>query len=113
MDLGSNRQMGAVGCIEVVQIVDMLEVVGIQLAFFQRGIGNDVVIKFHDFQSPAFSGQIVLQDFQNFSMGSGSCADFDGLVVSLAATGSQGQGQHQNQCQSDDLLHFLFSFSYL
>ena len=113
MNAAGIDQMGAVFFIEAVHVGDVLEVVGIQLALFQRGVGDDVVFELDDLQSVAFLGQDLLGDLQDLGVGSGGCADLDGLVVGGTAAGGQSQNQGQGQNQSNDLLHFLillFSF---
>ena len=107
VDAGHAHQMGAVLFIEVVQVGDVLEVVGIQLALFQRGVGDDIVVEFHDLQIVAFVSQNLLDNFQNLGVGRGGCADLDGLIVGRTAAGGQGQGQCQGQYQCNDFFHLV------
>ena len=107
MDAGHAYQMGAVLFIEVVQVGDVLEVVGVQLALFQRGVGDDIVVEFHDLQIVAFVSQNLLDNFQNLGVGCGGCADLDGLIVGRTAAGGQGQGQCQGQYQCNDFFHLV------
>ena len=46
----ADSQMGALLGVEVVQIRDVLEVVGVQFFIFQRGVGHDVILEFDNFE---------------------------------------------------------------
>ena len=82
MDAPGNRhQMGAVLCIEVVQIRLMLEIVGIALAVLNDVVGNDVVVVLLNIQRDALFGQDVLADLQNLAVRSRSSSAADGLAV--------------------------------
>ena len=81
VDAGNRHQMGAVLCIEVVQIRLMLEIVGIALAVLNDVVGNDVVVVLLNIQRDALFGQNVLADLQNLAVRSRSSSAADGLAV--------------------------------
>ena len=72
VDAGNGHQMGAVLCIEVVQIRLMLEIVGIALAVLNDVVGNDVVVVLLNIQRDALFSQNVLADLQNLAVRSRS-----------------------------------------
>ena len=126
VDAGHAHQVGAVLSVEVVQIGDVLEVVGVLGALLHGGVGDHIVAVDVDLQVNALLFQDGNADFQNFGVGSGgsSHVQHGGLCGSLsggfglsgllrrgllgAAAGGQGQAQHQGQCQSQQFFHCSF-----
>ena len=130
MDAGDAHQMGAAGGVEVIQIRDVLEVVGVLIAVLHSGIGHHIVAVLVDLQVDALLGQngyALLQDL-GVGGGRGSYVQSDGLlrlrrllglrviggvglgrVIGLAAAGGEGQGQRQGQQSGKNLVfHVLF-----
>ena len=88
MHLSCTHQMGAVALIEVIQVGDVLEVVGIQLTAFHRGIGNDVIVELRDLQGDALLGQQIPDHFQDLSVRAGEAPTFT-VVPSREAEGRE------------------------
>ena len=128
MDAGHAHQVGAVLSVEVVQIGDVLEVVGVLGALFHSGVGDHIVAVDMDFQVDALLGQNGHALLQNFGVGRGGGGHVQngglrglsrsfgfsrglglggGLLLGAAA-GGQRQAQHQGQCQSQQFLHCSF-----
>ena len=120
--------MGAVVTVEPVEVVDVLEVVGVQIAVFQSLVGLDVIGVLHDLQLDALLGQNGLALLQDLGVGgdagahlqrgglrSGSVAAVGGITgrrgVRAAAAGQQGQHQQGAEGQGEKLLHVQYSFS--
>ena len=116
MHQSGRDQMGAVFGIEAVKVGGVLEVVGIQSAVFQSGVGKNIVIVDHDFQFVAGFLQSRLGSFQDLSVGSGAGAHNDGLGFSgfggFGGLGGAagGQSQNENECEDEgnDLFHGLY-----
>lgn len=65
VDAGDAHQMGAAGGVEVIQIGDVLEVVGVLITVLHGGIGHHIVAVLVDLQVDALLGQngyALLQD---------------------------------------------------
>ena len=129
MDAGDAHQMGAAGGVEVIQIGDVLEVVGVLITVLHGGIGHHIVAVLVDLQVDALLGQngyALLQDL-GVGGGRGGYVQSDGLlglgglglrviggvslgrVIGLAAAGGEGQGQRQGQQSGKNLVfHVLF-----
>ena len=89
----------------------MLEVVGVQGAVLQGGVGGDVVVEFHDLQGVAVFFQDLLGYFQDFRVGSGGGAYLDGAAL-FAAAGGEAQKQQEGQGKDrDSSFHDNVSFS--
>ena len=129
MHAGDAHQVGAVLFIEVVQIRNVLEVVGVILAVFNSGVGDDIVAVLGDLQVDALLSQDGHALLQDLSVGRGRSADLqgDGLLIFsgllglgivvgvlggslvLAAAGGQRQRQGQGQQSGQNLvLHVSF-----
>ena len=118
--------MGAALGVEVIQIGDVLEVVGVLLTVLHSGVGDHIVAVLMDLQVNTLLCQNGNALFQNFGVGRGrggyvqrhGLLIFGGLlrlgvavggVIGLAAAGGQGQGEGQGQ-QSGKNLVFHGSF---
>ena len=125
------HQVGAILSVEVVQIGDVLEVVGVNAAVLHRGVGLDVVGKLHDLQVDSLLRQQFLHHGQDLGVGSGRGAHLQGGALQgaglggggrgvsvcgggvggtggAAAAGQQAEGQGAGQEQGCELLHGAF-----
>ena len=75
VDQAGGDQIGAVGGVEAVEIGGVLEVVGVQRAVLQRGVGQNVVVIDHDVELDALFGQCGLDKLQQLGVGGGAGAD--------------------------------------
>ena len=75
----------------------MLEVVGVDVAVFQRRVGDYVVVHDTDLQVVALFFQVVFDFFQNDGVGGGACADDDGFSVVFAAAGDCGESEREGE----------------
>ena len=73
--------MGAVLGVEVLQIGQVLEVVGVHGAVIHHGVGYHVVVVALDIQCDVLGGQDLLGDFQDLGVGRGGGGDGDGLSL--------------------------------
>ena len=105
MDHGNGNQLGAVVCVEGIEVGNVLEVVCIQFAVVNNQIGLHIVGILLDVQRPAVLGQNFCCDLQDLSMGRGRSSNGDGLGIGIAAAGSQRQGQDQGQNDCNGLFH--------
>ena len=69
MDLGGADQAGAVLHVEVIQVGDVLEVVGVQGTVLHSLVGEDIVVELPDLQGDPLLGQEVLHHLQNLGVG--------------------------------------------
>ena len=121
--------MGAAGLVELLQIGQVLEVVGVLVAVLHGGVGHHVVAVLVDHQLDALLRQDGHALVQNLGVGGGRGGhrQGDGLsgiaarlgggtvisgaaVIGGAAAGGQGQAQGQAQQQGQQ---FLFHVSFL
>ena len=86
------HQVGAILSVEVVQIGDVLEVVGVNAAVLHRGVGLDVVGKLHDLQVDSLLRQQFLHHGQDLGVGSGRGAHLQGGALQGAGLGGGGRG---------------------
>ena len=117
--------MGAFLLVEALQIGDVLEVVGVFLALFHSGVGNDVIAVLMDLQVNALLSQNIHHLLQDLGVGGGGgghvqhhrlgglSGRFGGSrsrgFFLFGAAGGQGQAQHQGQSQGQKLLvHHCF-----
>ena len=80
VDTGHGNQIGALFLIEIVQIGDMLEVVGVDLTAVYHQVGLDIVLKLGDLQLPALLGENLRGLGQNLRMGGGGGGNGDGAL---------------------------------
>ena len=108
--------MGAVLGIEVLQIGQVLEVVGGDGAVIDDGIGHNVVIVDLDVQGDVLGGQDLLGDLQDLGMGRGRSGHGDGLALQsvvvhggvIAVGGVLHHGDHRAGVPlSDEVGHLL------
>ena len=91
----------AVLLVEVVQERHMLVGVQVQVAFGQGLVGRDIVREFHDFHVQALFFRLGRDGVDDFGMGAGRGADFQGLaaarggflVVAAAACDEEQDGE--------------------
>ena len=122
--------MGAAGGVEVIQIGDVLEVVGVLIAVLHGGIGHHIVAVLMNLQVDALFGQNGYALLQDLGVGGGRGGHVQsngllrlggllglrviggvglGRVIRLAAAGGEGQGQRQGQQSGKNLVfHVLF-----
>ena len=87
----------------------MLEVVGVQIAVLQGGVGQDVVVIDDDLQVIALFGQLILHQLEDFRMGGGAGADHQGgQLVSRAGGDAERRQKKNGEKQSKNLFHGLF-----
>ena len=102
--------MGAAGLVELLQIGQVLEVVGVLVAVLHGGVGHHVVAVLVDHQLDALLRQDGHALVQNLGVGGGRGGHRQGDGLSgIAAAGGQGQAQGQAQQQGQQLL-FHVSF---
>lgn len=82
MNVAGAYKVSAVFFVIVVQITDVLEIVGVQIAGGYAFVRKNVIIVFYDFQSIALFLEVILDNFQNFRMRSRCCSYLDNFVVS-------------------------------
>ena len=82
--------MGAPLVVEVVHVGDVLEVVGVQRAVLQGGVGGHIVVKLLDVQGVPVGLHQLLGNLQNGGVGSGSRADGHGLAACAAGIVAAG-----------------------
>ena len=75
MDETGGDEISAVGGVEAVHIGGVLEVVGVQGAVLQGGVGQYIVVIDHDLQVNALLGQGGLDDLQQLAVRCGAGAD--------------------------------------
>ena len=92
MDGADGNQVQAPGFTEFVQIGFMLEIVGIQALVIQSQVRLYIIGEFHDFHVDPFLGQLVLYGIQDFSMGNGGNADFNGDGFVRSSRFGRGSG---------------------
>ena len=73
--------MGAVLGVEVLQIGQVLEVVGVHGAVLHHGVGHNVVIVDLNVQGDVLGGQDLLGDLQDLGVGRGGSGHGDGLAL--------------------------------
>ena len=78
MNAGDAHQMGAAGGVEVVQIRNVLEVVGVLLAVLNSGVGNHIVAVLVDLQVDALLGQNGYALLQDLGVGRGRSGHVQG-----------------------------------
>lgn len=88
MNVAGAYKVSAVFFVIVVQITDVLEIVGVQIAGGYAFVRKNVIIIFYDFQSIALFLEVILDNFQNFRMRSRCCSYLDNFVVSAFASSS-------------------------
>ena len=109
MDLADAHEVGAVGLVKAVQIGGVLEIVSVQIAVLQGGVGQDVVVIDDDLQVIALFGQLILHQFEDFRMGGGAGADHQGgQLVSRAGGDAERRQKQDGEQQSKNLFHGLF-----
>ena len=79
MDGGDGNKFRALFRIKIVQIRDVLEVVGVNFTFVCCGVRLDVVVKHGDLQIDVLLCQDRLADFENFSVWRSCGRDFQDL----------------------------------
>ncbi len=103
MHANAGYQVGAFTLVEAIQVRLGLEVVGIQTLLAQLDVGLYVVSEDLDFQVHTFLGQRRLDQFEDFRMRYGRCAD-DQLFTCV----SQANGEHSRQSgQQKRLFHAM------
>ena len=81
--------MGAVLGIEVLQIGQVLEVVGVHGTVVNHSVGNNIVVVDLDVQGDVLGGQDLLGDLQDLGVGRGGSGHGDGLTLqSVIVNGS-------------------------
>ena len=94
--------MGAVLVIEVLQIGQVLEVVGVHGAVLHHGVGHNVVIEDLNVQGDVLGSQDLLGDLQDLGVGRGGSGHGDGLALQsvvvhggvIAVSGVLHHGNH-------------------
>ena len=81
MDGGDGHDVGTLLLIEVLQVGQVLEVVGVHGAVVYHGVGHNIVIVALDIQGDALSGQDGLGNLQDLGVGGGGGSDGDGGAV--------------------------------
>ena len=98
--------------IEICEVLAVLEIVRVQLAVLDRGVGQHIVVEFHDLQRVAFLGKQFLGHAQDLRMRRHACAHLDRdrflhlrtpghlVFLLLAAAGRQAnqQAERQDKC---------------
>ena len=130
VDQARGDQVRAVGLVEVVQVRGVLEVVGVELAVLQSGVGQNVVVVDHDLEVIAFGSERVLDLFEDLGVRGGAGADHDldglgrggggsfrsgrggsrsgGRGWGRRAAGGERENDDDGQKQSVELFHCLF-----
>ena len=70
--------------VEVLEVGQVLEVVGVDAAVLNEGVGGDVVVDDLDLQCDTLLSQNVLDDLEDLGVGRGGRGDADGLAVQRA-----------------------------
>ena len=108
--------MGAVLGVEVLQIRQVLEVVGVHGAVIDDGVGHNVVIVDLNVQGDVLGGQDLLSDLQDLGVGRGGSGHGDGLALQrvivhggvIAVGGVLHHGDHRAGVPlSDEVGHLL------
>ena len=111
MDQGGGNQVSALGGVVAIQIGGVLEVVGVQGTLGQGLVGQHIVVIDNDLQLVAVLLQGFLHLLQDLSVRSGAGADFDDFVFGLLAAGGEAENGSDGENDSNNLFHFIFSFS--
>ena len=129
VDVAHADQVGAVFLIERIEVLLVLEVVGVHLAVFGHHIGLDIVAELDDLEFDALLSQNLFGNFQDFGMRRGRGGHFQGRAFQAAglagrrlgrsvgrngrggAAAGQGEGQRAGQDHRQKLFHKNFSFS--
>ena len=75
--------------VEVLEVGQVLEVVGVDAAVLNEGVGGDVVVDDLDLQCDTLLSQNVLDDLEDLGVGRGGRGDADGLAVQRAVVGAR------------------------
>ena len=109
VDLGYPDQVGAVGLVEAVEIGGVLEVVGVEIAVLQGGVGQNVVVIDHNLQVVALLGQLIFDQLKDLGVGRGARADDEGSqicrVSGLRAGESDAQSKQSGKENGENLFH--------
>ena len=79
VDETGGDEVRAVAGVEAVQVRGVLEVVGVKLAVFKSGVGQDVIIENNDLEIVAFLGEEGLDLLKDLGVRGRGSADGDGL----------------------------------
>jgi len=98
MDGGNAYQVGVVLLVKVLQVGAVLEVVGVDSAVFDNGVGHDIVIVDLDVEGDVLLGEDALHDLEDLSVRGRRSGDGDGLasesVVVDSGVKAVGRGIH-------------------
>ena len=94
VDARNGHQMGTLFGIEVVEVRDMLEVVGVDFAAVHYQIGLHIVFKLGDLQRPAFLGKDFGGFCQNLRVRHGRGGYGDGALFLNGSGGLRRGGNH-------------------
>ena len=98
MDGGNGDDVGVVLGVEIVEIGLVLEVVGVDSAVFDNGVGHDIVIIDLDVEGDVLLGEDALHDLEDLSVRGRRSGDGDGLtaqsVVVDSGVKAVGRGIH-------------------
>ena len=110
MDGPGADKVSTVFLVIIVQIADVLEIVGVQIAFGNACVWQDVIVVLNDFQSVAFFFEVIGDNFEDFGVRGRGSSYSDGCVI-CAGFGSapgQGKGRSEGQRQGKYACAFLF-----
>ena len=74
MDTGHGDEVRTLLGVEVLEVGQVLEVVGVDAAVFNEGVGGDVVVDDLDLQCDTLLSQDVLDDLEDLGVGRGVAA---------------------------------------
>ena len=80
MDPAGNAEVGAVVGVEVLQVVDVLEIIGVDLAAVDDIVGLDIILKLDDLKFVALCCQDRLYLRQDLRVGCGARGDSNVIV---------------------------------
>ena len=97
MDASGAHEICFVFFVIIVQITDVLEIVGVYLSFRNGPVRQNVVVVFDDFESISLLCQLIFYYFQDFCVRRRSRSHLDDLFIRFLASAAC---QCDGRCQS-------------
>ena len=107
MHSAGGDELGAVVRAEALEVRDVLEVVGIQIAGVELEVRLDIVVEDDDFKLDVLGSQQILGSLEDFRVRGGGRAD-DELGGGAGTADSRDQREGENECKN--LLNGYLSF---
>ncbi len=95
VDAGGDAEIGVVVGVELFEVGDVLEEVGIDVALEQGDVGLYVVGDFDDLDVDAFFGEQGFGVVEDLGVWDGAGADFEGVIGLFAFAGQEREGDQQ------------------